>query len=109
VDRSRDVQVDQVEVVLERRLVEASAHTDAGVDCSRVHGPAHEANTVVQRLHTGRCGQVCLDRLDIGSSRTQFGCGGVYPLVLSGDDEVEAVLGEHTGELEADAARGAGD
>ena len=53
-------------------------------------------------------GEVDLHGLHLGAEALQLGRGGGQRGVLGGDDQVEVVLGELLGQLEADAAGGTG-
>jgi hypothetical protein len=110
VDGRAAVEVDDLELVLERRPAhELAAGPAAGVERQRVDWPPRPLDRPRERLHALTVGQIGPHGLDCGTEPAQLLRGGVELRVLGGDEQVVAVVGELLGELEADAAGGAGD
>ena len=104
------VDVDDVELLLEVDLHEGAAGADAGVQGGRVEPPPGLLDPPPQLLDPVGRREVHADGLDPRApSDCSSATAAVEPLVLGGDDQVEAVLGALLGELPADAARGPGD
>ena len=82
---------------------------DAGVEGERVDGPPRPLDAGVEGLDAVVGGEVGADRVDARAERLDLAGGAIELGVLGAEDEVEPVLGELLGELEADAAGAAGD
>lgn len=106
--RGADVQVEQALLVRQRHVDERAAVADAGVERDGVHLPAGGRDRLQQPLNAGEGGQVGPHRLDLRPGSRQIFDGRHQPAVLGGDDHVETVGGELTGQLTADTARCAG-
>ena len=105
-----DVEVDDLQFVLELGVGrEGSAGAPAGVQRGRRERSRAGAHLAVQLVDAGLGGEVDLDCLDAGPGGLSSLFGGLQAIVLGGDDQVKAVVGELLGELEPDAAGGAGD
>jgi hypothetical protein len=96
-------------LVRQRHVQERAAVADTGVERDRGHIPAGGRDRLQQPLDAAKGGQVGPHRLDVRPGRGEIVDGGHQLAVFGGDDHVEAVGGELTGQLTADTARCAGD
>ena len=108
-DGGAAVEVDDLELVGQRRAAdERAARATARVERQGGDRPAERPDRGGQPLHAGGGGEVGLHGLDRGAALRELAGGGRDLAVFGGDHQVEVVLGELLGQLEADAARGAG-
>src|SRR4051812_190168 len=110
VDGGTAVEIDDPQLVVQRRVGgERAARADAGVERGGGQWPSLRTHAGVELIDAAVAREVDLDGLHGGAEPLELGRGGTDVVVLRGDDEVEAVLGELLGELPADPAGGPGD
>src|ERR687890_312067 len=103
-----DVDRDEPELVFQVVIDERASEADAHVERSGIYGTPQVLDESPESFHAivgARVGLIGVSLYAFGAERLG---GLVNAIALSGDGDVEAVIGELLGQLEADAARASG-
>jgi hypothetical protein len=103
-----DVDRDEPELVFQVVVDERAAKADADVERSGIHGPPQVFDEPPEPFHAIVGARVGLIGVSLHAFGAELLCGLVNAIALSRDGDVEAVVGELLGQLQADAARASG-